>query len=320
MLLRLFNSQTRTVTFAAILLLVSALISRFLGLVRDRLLAGKFGAGEELDIYFAAFRIPDFVYGILIMGGVAAVFLPVFSEYFKKDQEQAWKFASNLLNCFFILLVVVCGILAFFTPLLVNLISPGFSPENKELTIALTRIMFLSPIFFGLSSIFSGMLHYFNRFLAYSLVPVIYNLGIIFGIVFLVPIFGLYGLAYGVILGAAFHWLFQLPVARAAGYKYLPILNFRNFGLLKVFKLMVPRTIGAAAYHVNLIVVTAIASTLTAGSISIFNFANNLQYFPIGLIGVSFSMAAFSANGNSFISEKKRTIASAIASGFGGTT
>jgi len=295
MLSRLLNSQTRTVTFAAILLAISALISRFLGLVRDRLLAGKFGAGEELDIYFAAFRIPDFVYGILIMGGVAAVFLPVFSEYFKKEKDQAWEFASNLLNCFFILLIVTCGILALFTPLLINLISPGFSPENKELTIALTRIMFLSPIFFGLSSIFSGMLHYFNRFLAYSLVPVIYNLGIIFGILFLVPVFGLYGLAYGVILGAVFHWLFQLPVARAAGYRYRPVFNFRSPGLSRAFKLMVPRTIGAAAYHINLIVITAIASTLTAGSIAIFNFANNLQYFPIGLIGVSFSTAAFPA-------------------------
>ena len=293
MLSRLFNSQTKTVTFAATLLAASALISRFLGLIRDRLLAGRFGAGEELDIYFAAFRIPDFVYGILIMGGVAAVFLPVFSEYFKEKEEDAWKFTNNLLNCFLILLILICGILALFTPFLVNLISPGFSPENKEMTIALTRIMFISPIFFGLSSVFSGVLHYFNRFFAYSLAPVIYNLGIIFGILFLVPVFGLYGLAYGVILGAFLHWLLQLPAARAAGYKYLPLLNFRNFGLAKVFKLMVPRTIGAAAYHVNLIVITAIASTLTAGSIAIFNFANNLQYFPIGLIGVSFSVAAF---------------------------
>ncbi|MDP3995884.1 MAG: murein biosynthesis integral membrane protein MurJ [bacterium] len=295
MLSRLFNSQSKTVTFAAGLLAVSALVSRFLGLVRDRLLAGKFGAGEELDIYFAAFRIPDFVYGILIVGGVAAAFLPVFSEYFKKEEEQAWKFANNLLNCFFILLIIVCGILALLAPWLINFISPGFSPENKELTVALTRIMFLSPVFFGLSSVFSGVLHYFNRFFAYSLVPVIYNLGIIFGIIFLVPVFGIYGLAYGVILGAALHWLLQLPAARATGYKYMPILNFRNSGLLKVFKLMVPRTIGAAAYQINLIVITAIASTLSAGSIAIFNFANNLQYFPVGLIGVSFSLAAFPA-------------------------
>ncbi len=305
MLSRLFNSQSKTVTFAAGLLAVSALVSRFLGLIRDRLLAGKFGAGEELDIYFAAFRIPDFVYGILIVGGLSAAFLPVFSEYFKKEKEQAWKFANNLLNCFFVLLIVICGILAFLTPWLINFISPGFSPENKELTVALTRIMFLSPVFFGLSSVFSGVLHYFNRFFAYSLVPVIYNLGIIFGILFLVPVFGIYGLAFGVILGAVLHWLLQLPAARATGYRYMPVLNFRNFGLLKVFKLMVPRTIGAAAYQINLIVITAIASTLSAGSIAIFNFANNLQYFPVGLIGVSFSLAAFPALSRVWAADQK---------------
>ncbi len=301
MFARLLNSQAKTITFAAAVLGFSVLISRILGLVRDRLLASTFGAGEELDIYFAAFRIPDFVYGILIMGGISAVFLPVFSEYFEKKDingekgTDIWKFTNNLLNCFLVLLIVLCSLLAIFTPWLVDLIAPGFSAASKAMTINLTRIMFLSPIFFGLSGIFSGILHYFDRFFAYSLAPIIYNLGIIFGIIFLVPHFGLYGLAYGVILGSFLHLIVQLPSARKSGYRYLPLLNFKNFGLTKIFKLMVPRTIGAAAYHLNLIVITAIASTLTVGSIAIFNFANNLQYFPIGLVGVSFSIAAFPA-------------------------
>lgn len=316
MLAKLFNSRTKNVASAAGLLGISALISRFLGLIRDRLLAGTFGAGEELDIYFAAFRIPDFVYGILIMGGVAAVFLPVFSEYFRKSEEDAWKFTNNLLNCFLILLVLLCAILALLTPWLVSLIAPGFSPAAKELTVALTRIMFISPILFGISSVFSGVLHYFDRFFAYSLAPVVYNLGIIFGILFLVPSFGLYGLAYGVILGAGLHWLFQIPAARNSGYKYLPLFNFRNFGLVKIFKLMVPRTIGAAAYHINLMVITAVASTLSAGSIAIFNFANNLQYFPVGLIGVSFSVAAFPALARSLVADLKEEFSKVFSSTF----
>ncbi len=316
MLAKLFNSRTKNVASAAGLLGISALISRFLGLIRDRLLAGTFGAGEELDIYFAAFRIPDFVYGILIMGGVAAVFLPVFSEYFRKSEEDAWKFTNNLLNCFLILLVLLCAVLALLTPWLISLIAPGFSPAAKELTVALTRIMFISPILFGISSVFSGVLHYFDRFFAYSLAPVVYNLGIIFGILFLVPSFGLYSLAYGVILGAGLHWLFQIPAARNSGYKYLPLFNFRNFGLVKIFKLMVPRTIGAAAYHINLIVITAIASTLSAGSIAIFNLANNLQYFPVGLIGVSFSVAAFPALARSLAADLKEEFSKVFSSTF----
>jgi len=295
MISRFFNSQTKTITFAAILLAGSAFFSRLLGLVRDRLLAGSFGAGEELDIYFAAFRIPDFVYGILIMGGIAAVFLPVFSEHFKKDEKAAWQFVSNLLNSFLLLLIAICGLLAVLTPWIVDLIAPGFSEANKEITVSLTRLMFLSPILFGLSSIFSGVLHYFNRFLVYSLAPILYNLGIIFGILFLVPIFGLHGLAYGVILGALLHWLLQVPAALSSGFSYSFKLNFLSPGLLKVFRLMLPRTVGSAAYHINLIVITAIASTLTVGSIAVFNFSNNLQYFPIGLIGVSFAMASFPA-------------------------
>lgn len=272
---------------------LSNLVSRFLGLVRDRLLASRFGAGEELDVYFAAFRIPDFVYGIIIVGGIVAVFLPVFAEYHKRSEKEAWELTNNVLNCFLVLLVIVCGILAVFTPSLMKFIAPGFSGAQKDLATDLTRIMFLSPIFFGLSSVFSGVLHYFHSFLVYAIAPILYNLSIIAGILFFVPIFGIWGLAYGVILGAFLYWISQIPAAKKSGFRYLPLLNFKHPGLLRIFALMIPRTIGSAAYYLNLIVVTAIASTLKPGSISIFNFANNLQYLPIGLVGISFATVVF---------------------------
>jgi len=299
----MFNHQTKTVTFAAFLLAISGFLSRVLGLLRDRLLASHFGAGRELDIYFAAFRIPDFIYGILILGGITVAFLPVFSEYFQKKRaegernskwpDEALYFANNVLNWFFVSLIVICGILAVLAPWLVEFIIPGFSPQDKGLTVALTRIMFWSPIFFGLSSIFSGILQYFNRFLVYSLAPILYNLGIILGILFLVPRFGVYGLALGVIFGAFLHWAIQIPAALASGYRYKLFLDFRHFGLRKIFKLMIPRTIGIAVNQVNLVIITALASVLAAGSIAIFNFSNNIQYFPIGIIGVSFAVSSF---------------------------
>ena len=299
MITKVLNSKTRTITFAAFLLAVSTVISRLLGLLRDRLLAGQFGAGEELDIYFAAFRIPDFVYGILITGGITAAFLPVFSQYLsKKEKRKKWpkdalELTNNVLNCFFVLLVVICALLFVFAPYVIELIIPGFSADNKEVTVNLTRIMFLSPILFGLSSVFSGILHYFNRFLMYSLAPILYNLGIIFGILFLVPIFGIYGLAYGVILGAFLHLIIQIPSAKFSGFRYRWMCNFKFPGIKKIFKLMIPRIVGSTAYHVNLIVITAIASTLAIGSIAIFTFSNNLQHFPIGIIGISFAISAF---------------------------
>ena len=302
---KIFNFQSKTITRAAILLLFFGLVSKLLALVRDRLLAGRFGAGQELDIYFAAFRIPDFVFGIMIMGGLATVFLPVFSEYFKKSEEDGWKLANNALNCFLILLIATCALLAVFTPYLIKFIIPGFNQESRDLAISLTRIMFLSPIFLGISSIFSGILHYFNKFLIYSLAPVLYNLGIIIGILFFVPAFGLKGLAFGVILGAILHWIIQIPATKFSGYRYSFIFNFRHPGLVKIFKLVIPRTIGSAAYHINLIVVTAIASTLTVGSIAVLNFSNNLQYLPVGLIGLSFALASFPALSKAWVDKAK---------------
>jgi len=176
--------------------------------------------------------------------------------------------------------------------------------------------MFLSPILFGISSIFSGILQYFNRFLVYSLAPILYNLGIISGILFFVPIFGLFGLAYGVILGAFLHLFIQIPSVKASGYCYRPFFNFKYPGLRKIFRLMIPRTIGQASYHLNLIVITAIASTLASGSIAIFNFSNNLQWFPVGVIGVSFAVAAFPTLSRAWIRQQKEKFLESFSSVF----
>jgi len=302
---KIFNFQSNTITRAAILLFLFGFVSKLLALFRERLLSGRFGAGQESDIYFAAFRIPDFVFGIMIMGGLATVFLPVFSEYFKKSEEDGWKLANNALNCFLVLLVVICALLAVFTPYLIKFIIPGFNQESRDLAISLTRIMFLSPILLGISSVFSGILHYFNKFLVYSLSPILYNLGIIIGILFFVPIFGLKGLAFGVILGAVLHWIIQIPAAKSSGYKYSFTFNFKDSGLVKIFKLVIPRTIGSAAYNVNLIIVTAIASTLTIGSISVLNYSNNLQYLPVGLVGLSFALASFPVLSRAWVDKAK---------------
>jgi len=322
MIKKIFYSQAKTVTFAAFILAFSSLVSRFLGLVRDRLLAGHFGAGRELDIYFAAFRIPDFVYSILIIGGIAAAFLPVFAEYFKKGSndedwpEKALNLPNNVLNSLLFALIIICGVLVIFTPAIIKFIIPGFSPENKALTITLTRIMFISPVIFGVSSVFSSILHYFNRFLSFSLAPILYNLGIIFGILFLVPHFGIFGLVYGVILGALLHLLVQIPAAKISGYHYKWFFDFKSKGIKKIFRLMLPITIGTAAYQINLIVVTAIASTLLAGSITVFTFSNNLHYFPIGLIGISFAVSSFPTLSRIWANREKEKFLNSFSSAF----
>ena len=306
MIKRFFNSHTKTVTFAAGLLSLSALVSRFLGLIRDGLLAGHFGAGIETDIYFAAFRIPDFVYNFIIVGGITIAFLPLFSEYHAKDEKKSWEMTNNLLNVFSFFLIVASAIFFIFTPWLMKIITPGFSPESLKMTSALTRLMFLSPIFFGISSIFSGILHYFNRFLVYSLAPVLYNVGIIIGILFFAPFFGIIGLGMGVVLGSLLHLAIQIPSVLLCGFKYKPVLNFKSPALKEIFRLMVPRSFSIGAQQLNLFIITGIASTLVAGSIAIFNFSNNIYHIPIGIFGTSFAIASFPVLSRTWAEGKKK--------------
>jgi putative peptidoglycan lipid II flippase len=290
----IFDSQQKTITGAAIILTVSILLSRVLGLLRDRFLAGTFGASLDLDIYFAAFRIPDLVYSIIFAGGVLVSLLPVFSNYYEKmKKEEGWNLINNVLNLFILFFVIASCFFCFFTPQIVSSMVNGFDAHAKEATIVLTRLIFLSVFFFGLSSIFSTILNYFNRFVSYSIAPILYNLGIIFGILFLSPYFGIFGAGIGVVIGSILHLLIQIPPAIRCGYKYRFVLNPFAPEVKEFVGLMIPRTIASSTAQINFIIITFIASSIGTGAISVFNLSNNLRYLPIGIIGVSFATAVF---------------------------
>ncbi len=290
---RLFNQASRSIASGAVVLGFAGLFSRLLGVYRDRLLATTFGAGESLDIYYAAFRIPDFVFSLLVLGALSAGFIPVFSEYLKRNKEEAWKLAESVLFLLLISLFLLSGFVFLLADWLIPLITPGFNPDQLDQTILLTRIMLASPILLGISSVFGGVLQTFKRFLAYSLAPILYNIGIIFGVFFLVKPFGLIGLAYGVVLGAFLHLIMQSTIAMKLGF----IWSFKNIwqtkGLKEIISLMGPRTISLVIFQVNLLVVTIFATSLEQGSLTIFNFASNLAHVPIGLFGISFAVSAF---------------------------
>lgn len=290
---KILNRRSTLISSAAITAAFS-LLSRILGVIRDRILASHFGAGDILDAYYAAFRIPDFIFNLLILGALSVAFIPVFTEYLSKGKEkEAFKMVNSLVNITLVFLLVVCGLLFIFIPYLMFLIAPGFNEAKNEITANLTRIMLLSPIFFGLSNIFSGILNSFKRFFVYSLAPVMYNLGIIFGAMFLVSFFGIYGVALGVIFGAFLHMLVQLPSIIKLGFRYRWIFDVRHEGIRRIAKLTLPRSLGLVVNQVNLFIITVIASTLAIGSVAIFNFANNLQYVPVGVFGISFAVACF---------------------------
>ncbi len=293
MIKKILSNKTKSITGAAIILGAASFFSRLIGVVRDRIFAHQFGAGDVLDAYYAAFRIPDLVYNLLIVGALSAGFIPIFMDLLVKNKEEAWKVTNSVLNILAISALFFCGILFIFTPQLMELIVPGFSGKKMDMAILLTRIMFLSPIILGVSSVVSGVLQSFKSFFVYSLTPIMYNIGIIIGAIFLVPVFGVAGLAYGVVIGAIMHLIIQLPTLIDHGFKYRPLFDYKNTFVQKIGKLMIPRTLGMATSQINLLAITVMASTIGAGSIAVFNFANNLQYLPIGIIGISFAVAAF---------------------------
>lgn len=296
MLKRLLNNQTKSITGAAIILGAASLASRLLGLVRDRVLAHYFGAGPVMDAYAAAFKIPDLIYALLIGGALTVGFIPIFTKIYLRrtsEQQEAWKFVSNVINIFGLLLIVLTTIFIFLTPYLIPLLAPGFTGEKRELTILMTRVMFLSPLLLGFSAMVGGVLQSLKNFFIYSLSPIMYNLGIIVGTTILVPLLGFSGLAWGVVLGAALHLLVQLPAFLKTGFHFSFVFNLADKSLRLMSRLILPRIMALAALQINLIVITAIASTLAAGSVAIFNYANNLQFFPLGIVGISFAVAAF---------------------------
>ncbi len=300
MLNRLFSSKFTSVSSAAILIGAAGLISRFLGVFRDRVLASNFGADLELDVYYAAFRVPDLVYNLIVLGALSAGFIPVFVSLIGKedgtryvDNSEAWNLVNNIFNVVFLLLVAVGVILSIFAPWIMPLITPGFNPEQTQTVVNMTRILFLSPLLLGLSGVLGGVLQSFRRFVSFSLAPIMYNLGIIFGAWFLADDWGVYGLAAGVVLGCLGHLLIQLPAVINQGFAWRPILDLKNSEFIKIVKLMGPRVLGLAGQQLNLIVITALASVLAAGSLAIFNLANNLQSFPIGIFGISYAIAVF---------------------------
>lgn len=293
MIQKFFSNQSKTITGAALLLGTASALSRIVGIARDHVFANLFGAGDALDVYYASFRIPDLIYNLIIVGALAAGFIPVFTRLYAKETKAAWEVANSIINLLGLLLLLSCGILFLLTPRLLPWLVPGFPLQKIQQAVLLTRILFLSPIILGLSGIAGSILQSRKAFAMYALSPIFYNLGIIVGAVVFVPIFGLVGLAYGVILGASLHLAIQLPSLFVLGFRYRPIARLRDPAVREIALLMIPRTLGLAASQLNLTVITIIASTLGSGSIAIFTLANNLQSFPIGIIGISFAIAAF---------------------------
>jgi putative peptidoglycan lipid II flippase len=289
----LVYKEVRGLHQAAYVLGLFAFGSQLLALVRDRMLAHEFGAGIELDLYYAAFRIPDLLYVLFASTLSVYVLIPFVASRIKnEDSSEAQKLLSQIFSVFLLgytLLAICMWILA---PILLPLMFPGLSGSMDEL-VTVMRILLLQPLFLGLSSLFGVVTQLGHRFVLYALSPLIYNIGIIAGIVFFYPFFGLMGLAIGVVLGALGHMLIQIPLVRASNLSFGFTASFTWPLIREVLSVSIPRAITLAMHQVVLLVLVGIASVMAVGSVAVFQFAYNLQSVPLAVIGASYSIAAF---------------------------
>ncbi len=290
----ILSRQSSSILSAAFVIAFSYLLSAGLGLIRNRLLAARFFGGLEsdLDVYFAAFVIPDSVFQLLVVGALSAAFIPVYSEYLKKGNDEANRLVNATLNSLLLLLTVIITLLFIFAKPVSQTIS-HFPGREAQLMANLMRVMLISQLFFTVSTFLTGILQSHQRFLIPAIAPLFYNFGIILGIIFLTPTLGIYGAGVGVIIGSILHMLVQLPLSIRLGFRYQPILDPGHIGVKTIRHLMIPRTAALAVIQLERWNAVFVASLFSAGSLTVFNFARQLYSLPISLFGISLGQASF---------------------------
>ncbi|OGI85879.1 hypothetical protein A3A05_00775 [Candidatus Nomurabacteria bacterium RIFCSPLOWO2_01_FULL_41_12] len=303
-IIRIFGKEYGSVNQAALLLGFFAFLSQILALFRDRFLAHFIGPTSSLDVYYAAFRVPDLIFISIASLASVTVIIPFIAAKMPEGKitDEARKLLNDIFTVFFIVMLAVSLAAFFLMPYLAPLIAPGFTAPMQSKMIELSRIMLFSPILLGLSNLFGTVTQLFRRFFIYALSPILYNVGIILGVIFLYPTFGIKGLAFGVLLGALMHFGIQALASNA--FHFTPKFSLGrgpmgeatsiNFSGIKAIALTsFPRTLGLSLNSIALISIIALASYLEGGSISIFNLSLNLQSVPLNIIGISYAVAAF---------------------------
>ena len=288
----LLAARQTSILSGATIIMATVILSKILGLIRDRLLAHTFSP-DNVAIFFAAFRIPDLIFQLLVFGALSVAFIPVFTEVLAgKGRPEAFRLASAILNLAMLILALATVLIYFFVDPLTNLVVPGFTPEQKLQVANLTRVILIGQLVLAVGSFFAGILQSFQRFIIPALAGVFYNFGIILGIIMLSKSYGVMGAAIGVIIGATLHVLIQLPLVFALGFRYSLLANIFHSGAREIVRLMSMRTLGLAAEQINETVGVVLASLVSTASVTYLTFATHLQLVPVSLFGATIAQAA----------------------------
>lgn len=295
---KFLNRDVITMNQAALVLAVFSFLSQVFGLLRDHLLASLIGPSTNLDIYYAAFRIPDFIYNSFGCLFSVTVLIPFIAQYMEEEKKDGHsngfkKFLDSIFSVYMIGMTAVSLILIILMPYLTRLTAPGFGGLEHSQLVLYSRIMLISPFLFGLSSLLSSFAQVQKKFFSFAIAPLFYNLGILLGIIALRPFLGMLGVVLGVAIGAVLYFIVQLPTLVSLGKIPKLDLNIDWSTIKRVMTLSLPRTLGSSLTNITFIVISAMASLLAAGSISIFQFSYNIENTPLLIIGVSYAVAAF---------------------------
>lgn len=314
--IKFLNRDIASINQAAIMLGAFSLLSQLFGLLRDRLLASLVGPSAPLDAYYAAFRVPDFLYNSVAVLFSVTVLIPFIVEYMEKrkgGEETTFRtFINSIFSVYFFGMAVVCVLAAIFMPALSHLVAPGFTDAQRHTLILFSRTMLIQPFLFGLSNLFTSFAQVQKKFLSFALAPVVYNIGILIGVVFLRPLWGMYGVVLGVIIGALLYMLLQLPAL--VELRSVPALTKKiDWNLIKrVTFLSLPRTLSSSLSNITFLIMSALATLLAVGSVSVFQFAYNIQTTPLMIIGISYATAAFPALTKHFAEGKSDEFATVL--------
>ena len=292
-----FVSRQTNIFTAASFIILTTVFSQILGILKYRLLVSLFGASSDLGVFFAAFRIPDFVFQVVVAGALSASFIPIFTEFLANNKKkEAYEFTSALITIGIIFFIFISAIIIVFSYQLSGMIAPGFSKNELRLMANLMIIIQLSQVFFILGTIVTGMLQSFQHFVIPGLANAFYNFGIILGLIIFSNFlgFGIYGATTGVLIGAMLFLLVQLPLLGVTGFRFYPSFDMRT-GIYKLLRLMVPRSLALIVSQIAATASVFCASFISARSLVIFDLAQTLAMAPVILLGQSIAQASFPA-------------------------
>jgi len=286
--------EERTIARAAGVVMAGFVLSNLTGLAKWVLVSRAFGTSAQLDAFNAANRLPELLFSVMAGGALASAFVPTFTSFLtRNDRTGAWHLASAIANLVFLTMSAAAALAWLAAPWLVpHVLAPGFAPAETALTVSLLRILLLSAVIFGMSGLLMGILNAHQHFLLPALAPTLLWLGWIIGVLFFAPTSGVFGLAWGVVLGAAMHLLIQLPGLRGRGGRYHLTLDLGNRAVRQVGRLMAPRLVGQGIVQLNFLVNVILASGMAEGSLAAINYAFFIMLMPQAIIAQAIAIAA----------------------------